>query len=146
MNWECSGQGGGGVDTSETKNDDGSNATAKIVFGSFANWMDCAHDLHKSFVSFNQTYLLYFWHMLEKHDLIKTLMQQLDYAVLAPNGATDVSSIINIKSDNEAFSVTKKEKFSTMETKLQQLSWSIQSDSASIERSELCRLIEALRH
>ncbi len=32
-----------------------------------------------------------------------------------------------------------------METELQQLSWSIQQHSASMERSELSRLIEALK-
>ncbi len=95
MNWEHSGQRDGGVDTSETNNDDWINAKTKIVIGSFTNWIDLALNLRKSFVSYNQTYLLYFWHMLEKHDLMKMSMQQLDYSVLVPNGGTDVPSIIH---------------------------------------------------
>ncbi len=60
MNLERNGQGDGGVDTSQTNNDDGSNATTKTVFGRFVNWTDRAPDLRKSFVLYNQTYLLYF--------------------------------------------------------------------------------------
>ncbi len=145
MNWERSGQGDGGVDIQGATNDEENDAATNTEFGCFANRTDCALDLRKSFVSYNQIYLLYFWHMLDKHDLMKTLMQQLDYSVLAQNGATEVPNVINVKSDDKSFRATKKIKVNTMETDMQQLSQCIQQHGISMERSELRGVIEALK-
>ncbi len=95
------------MDIREINNDDESNATIKTVFGSFTNWTDHALDLRKSFVSYNQTYLLYLWLMLDRHDLMKTLVQQLYDSVLVQNGATGVTNFINVQSNNEMFCATK---------------------------------------
>ncbi len=45
--------------------------------------------------------------MLERHDLMKTSMQQLDYSVLAQSGAAGAPNVINMWSNNEMFHATK---------------------------------------
>ncbi len=89
-------------------NDEENNAATNTEFGCFANRTDRAFDLRKSFVLYNQIYLLYIWHMLDKHDLMKTSMQQSDYSVSAHNGAMEVPNVINVRSDTKSFHATKK--------------------------------------
>ncbi len=96
------------MDIRETNNDDESNATTKPVFGSFTNQIDCTLDLRKSFVIYNQIYMLHFWHALDRDDLMKMSMQHLDYSILAQNGEAGVPNVINVWSDNEMFCATKK--------------------------------------
>lgn len=54
---------------------------------------DCMYALgscHMDFVQRVQSYILYLWHMLDKHDLLNYSMQELDSAIAATNGAEGV--------------------------------------------------------
>ncbi len=85
------------MDGTDINNENGSNATKHTTFGTFANQMDHALNLQKSFVAYNQSYLLYFWHMLDKHNLMRLSMQRLDDSVSAGNKAANILCVINIK-------------------------------------------------
>ncbi len=67
-------------------------------FGSFQNWLDRTLDLWCSFVSYHQSYLLNFWHMLEKFDLIASSMQRLSMKVSARDGLDGVPVVVNATS------------------------------------------------
>jgi hypothetical protein len=95
--WERSGQGKGGIiepdgNEGEEEKEDG---TAPVVeFGSFANQSKVALDSQHSFFPFYQLYLLYLWHMLEKHNLLGSSLSRLNISVAATNGGTEVPSVI----------------------------------------------------
>lgn len=58
-------------------------------------------DLQHSFVSYHQSYLLYFWHMEEKYDLITTSIQRLSMEVSARNGSDGVPVVVNASSPGD---------------------------------------------
>jgi len=51
-------------------------------------------DNKASFVAYRQSYLLYLWHMLEKHDLMVSYMQRLHESVASSNAAEGIPSVI----------------------------------------------------
>ena len=78
-NWKLSGQGDGGlVDNNE--GDEGQRG---------------GMDERKNFVKYQQSYLLYLWHILEKYNLLVSAVQKLSDVVSAGNGADGVPSIIS---------------------------------------------------
>jgi hypothetical protein len=89
QNWGKSGQGDGGKDSEDEESDD------EIVFGSLQNRSSGALDQRYSFVEYSQMYLLYWWHMLDKHDLLGSSLQRLDDSVAASNGGEGVLSVIH---------------------------------------------------
>ncbi len=132
------------MDGTYINNDNRSDATKHTTFGTFANQMDCALDLQKSFVAYSQSFLLYFWHKLDNHNLMKLSMQRLDDSVSKNNGAAGILRIINMQSQNEEHFATKNVKLAPARTELEHPSQSIKQHGRSMERSELHGLIEAL--
>jgi hypothetical protein len=122
-NWEKSGQGDGGVDDDEEDIGDGR-------FGSLQNRDRGALDCRCNFVKYHQSYLLYLWHMLDKHNLLVSSLQRLDTKVAASNGATGVPSIIMQDAVEEKSVASRISKITTAEN-LAHLSDSIKSLSSS---------------
>ena len=111
--WERSGQGEGGiitfdneVDQEETPGEEeehdsfftgieesGDAATAP-QYGILTNRSQIALDSRHCFFAYHQSYLLYMWEMLSRHDLLRSSFQKLDEAVASSNGARGVPSLI----------------------------------------------------
>jgi hypothetical protein len=125
-NWERSGQGDGGIDVDEDDIGDGR-------FGSLGNRDRGALDRRHSFVKYHQSYLLYLWHMLDKHNLLVSSLQRLDVTVSASNGAHGVPSVINHNNDTveDENSVSSKTSKLTVAENFARLSDSIKSLSSS---------------
>ena len=88
--WEKSGQGDGGLEDDANGDDDGDQDRN----GALRNRSSGALGCRSNFIQFNQSYLLYLWHMLDKYDLLKTSLSLLDDSVCAGNGAFGVPSVI----------------------------------------------------
>ncbi len=94
--WETSREYDGGIERSNNNDadsdnahdnaPDGDNGVAVVDYGSFKNRFRGALDMRHSFVQAHQSYILYFWHMLEKHDLMRTSISKFDGSVIAENG------------------------------------------------------------
>lgn len=86
-NWERSGQGDGGNDEREGEN-----------FGSLEGRSGAALHRRASFVEAKNSYLLYYWHMLEKHQLRASTFEKLPEGVGSLDGADSVpmSSVTTI--------------------------------------------------
>jgi hypothetical protein len=95
--WERSGQGKGGIiepDGNEGEEEKEDETATVVEFGSFANWSKVALDSPHSFLPFYQPYLLYCWHMLEKHNLLGSSLNQLNISFAATNEGTEVPLVI----------------------------------------------------
>jgi hypothetical protein len=97
-NWEKSGQGDGGH---SNEDEDEEEKSEDVVFGSLRNRSAGALDQREQFVEYNQSYLLYLWHMLDKHGLFVSSLQMLNCDVAAGNGATGVPSVVLRRTDND---------------------------------------------
>jgi hypothetical protein len=79
--WERSGQDKRGIiepDGNEGEEEKEDGAAPVVKFGSFANRSKVALDSQHSFFPFYQLYLLYLWHMLERHNLLgSSLIEQV---------------------------------------------------------------------
>jgi hypothetical protein len=95
QNWERSGQGVGVKNSVDEESDD------EIVFGSLQNRSSGALDQRYSFVECSQMYLPYWWHMLDKHNLLGLSLQRLDDSVAASNGGEGVLSVIHCTTEIE---------------------------------------------
>jgi len=86
---EQSGQGYGGVEpATPVRTEQDTN------FGSFENRSTAALDLRSSFLRDRPIYIGYMWHLLNKHHLLYSSLQQLADTVAARNGARGVPSVI----------------------------------------------------
>jgi hypothetical protein len=94
--WERSGQGkGGNIEPEDIDEEqDGAAPVAEPQFRLLSNRSETALDSRHSFFHFQQTYLMYFWHMLDKHTLFGTSLLQLDKSGASSNGGTAVPSEI----------------------------------------------------
>jgi hypothetical protein len=102
-NWELSGQGDGAlmaenvVDGSTVDDDEQSGSrgqpspTAKPSFGQLQNRTSAAMDSRANFLRGTATYLLIFWELCDKHQLLASTLQRLDRAAVA--GADEVNSV-----------------------------------------------------
>ena len=90
--WERSGQGDGGKKDEEGSDDNGNNEPDEEV----------ALDDRHSFFQYNQSYLLYLWHMLDKHGLYVSAAQELDDEVAADNGGGGVPSVVTRRTTSTA--------------------------------------------
>ena len=113
-NWERSGQGDGGIlhddEGSEAAEDEASpegNDRGLPAFGSLNNRRRGALDHRCHFVDYNQSYLLYLWHMLDKHSLLQSSIQRLDDSVAASNAASGVPQVIDVDASSMAKSMLK---------------------------------------
>jgi len=156
LNWERSGQGGGVFDTLDRSDEDSGNVTKRTAFGMFANPTDCVLDLRRSVVAHHRSYLLYLWHMLEKHDLMSSSMPQLLNNASSTRGGKEVPRVIDAQLGKGECFVRKRAKHTTAGEELQPLSRSIRQHGTSMERvakieaaqkerSELRALIESLK-
>jgi hypothetical protein len=70
-NWEKSGQGDGGTlqDDTESEQEDGDHEQTTFEFGALSGRRQGALDQRRMFFKQGQSYLLYLWHMLDKHGL-----------------------------------------------------------------------------
>ena len=91
-NWERSGQGDGGAEKEDDSEEEA--GPEQVQFGALRNRERGALDRRASFVPCSASYLLYLWHMLDKHDLLRSSMQRLDEGVAAGNGGSGVPSVI----------------------------------------------------
>ena len=91
--WKRSGQGDGGVDV--TENDKGGEGGSIHEFCSLKNCSHHALDQWRSCVLTHQSYMLYLWHILDKHRLIRSSMQKLKKQIASRNGGYDVHSVVN---------------------------------------------------
>jgi hypothetical protein len=84
----------GGHENEDDDAEEKTDGTEGTVYGSFRNRSAGALDLRSKFIDFNQSYLLYLWHMLEKHGLLGSSLQRLNDTVAAGNGGEGVPSIV----------------------------------------------------
>lgn len=116
--WERSGQGEGGhVDSTSTSTessgdevmadeqdqdsfftgvDDETGAETKVThyYGTLNDRSKVALDSRHCFFPYHQSYLLYLWEMLSKHDLLRSSLQKLDDIVASSDGAKGVPSVV----------------------------------------------------
>lgn len=92
--WERSGQGDGGYDDtlddedgSENHDDYGVNNEQDKRFGELKHRSRRALDSRSSFLQNRPSYLLYFWEMIDKHDLLKTTVNRLNEDTCALDGS-----------------------------------------------------------
>lgn len=107
-NWEKSGQGDGGILGEEPEEEDEDNEGAVLhrhEFGALDGRPQGALDQRHLFFKQGQSYLLYLWHMLDKHGLRGTAFQMLDDSVSAANGGAGVPSIIGFSRGGESNSI-----------------------------------------
>ncbi len=88
QNWECSGQGDGGIDVENDGDEDGD-------FGQLSNRSRGALCTRSGYLGTNQPYLLYLWEMLNKHQLLCTAFTELDKKMSSKNGGDGVPSVVN---------------------------------------------------
>jgi hypothetical protein len=84
------GQGDGGIDVI--------NNVDELVDHEFGQLTNCCHGaLHTraAFLGTNQPYLLYFWEMLNKYQLLSTSFSELSSKISLKNGGKGVPSVIN---------------------------------------------------
>jgi hypothetical protein len=89
--WTLSGQGDGGVDVNNGDVDH----KDQHEFGSFANRPCGALDSRAAFLGNSQPYLLYFWEILDKYQLLSTAFSELNQKMSAKNGGEGVPMAIN---------------------------------------------------
>ena len=108
--WERSGQGEGGNIEEEEGDDeeqDSSSSNSQAKFGSLNNRSKIALDSRESFFNSHQSYLLYLWYMLDKHNLLSNSLNRLETTVSATNGGVGVPSVIGARArlemDNDSW-------------------------------------------
>ena len=120
-NWERSGQGDGGYTGCEEDDEVGEGVHSHGAL-----------DQRKNFVIGTNTYHLYLWEMLEKHDLFGSSIQCLNASVSSGNGNAGVPSLILGKhkygDDDDSISSSRK---SARKSEMETLSASINKHSKS---------------
>jgi ElaB/YqjD/DUF883 family membrane-anchored ribosome-binding protein len=108
--WERSGQGeGGNIEEEEEEEEEGddeeqdspSSKNSPAKFGSLNRRSKIALDSRESFFNSHQSYLLYLWHMLDKHNLLSTSLNRLETTVSATDGGVGVPSVIGARAPLE---------------------------------------------
>lgn len=130
-NWERSGQGDGGIE--EGDDEEEARELGHPEYGSLENRTRGALDQRHSFVGYNQSYLLYLWHMLDKHSLLGSSLQRLNDNVSAANGGEGVPSVFDVDDNTDGASLNSKSD-STSKNELANLSQWIKELGESNER------------
>ena len=89
-NWERSGQGDGGIDVINDGDE-----LVDHEFGQLTNRSRGALHTRAAFLGTNQPYLLYFWEMLNKYQLLSTSFSELSSKMSSKNGGNGVPFAIN---------------------------------------------------
>ena len=92
--WEQSGQGDGGGHDDDDEAEEDEERTDRPSFGSFSNRPQGALDQRHAFFEHEQQYLLYWWHMLEVHDLLSCSLSRIAVGVASENGGDAVPSVV----------------------------------------------------
>ena len=98
-NWEQSRQGNGGIRPDDNPSDN-VELSDRAQYGSLRNQDSEALDCLSCFLDCSASYILYFWHVLDKHDLLQSSLHQLDEEGSAGNGGKGVPSVIMQCSEN----------------------------------------------
>lgn len=97
-NWELSGMGDGaydrGDDDDDAEEDEGGYREGHEKFGSMNGRNHTRLSNCHSFFDYNQSYVLYAWHMLEKHGLLRSSFQMLNGKQSSGDGAGGVPPCI----------------------------------------------------
>ena len=106
-NWERSGQGDGGIDV--VNDGDELFDQEESQFGQLTDCSCGALNTRAAFLGTTQPYLLYFWQMLDKYQLLSTSFSELSSKISSKNGGEGVPLAINSydqvdSSDNIDFS------------------------------------------
>ena len=99
--WEQSGQGDGGklLDEDDHENNDREDDLSGAgLFERNHGMLSC----RSAFVSANQTYLLYYWELMNKHDLLRSSFQKLNDDTASTDGGMSVPSIGSTAHDRES--------------------------------------------
>ena len=89
QNWERSGQGEGGHhDPNEFSDETENQDSGSPAFGTLGNRSESALQNRASFLCGKPSYLLYYWEMADRHQLLQSAMQRLDDSVSAPDAAS----------------------------------------------------------
>ena len=96
QNWERSGQGEGGTDETEDGDDvDGAVAESGDAIGGLQGRPARALDSRAAFLYGKPSYLLYFWEIADRHQLLQSSLQRLNESVGASDAST-APSVINV--------------------------------------------------
>ncbi len=100
-NWERSGQGDGGIDV--VHDGDELFDQEESQFGQLKDHSCGALNTRAAFLGTNQPYLLYFWQMLDKYQLLTTSFSELSSKISSKNGGEGVPSAINSYDQDDSF-------------------------------------------
>ena len=97
QNWKRSGQGEGGTDETEDLDDvlDGAVAESGDAIGGLQGRPARALDSRAAFLYGKPSYLLYFWEIADRHQLLQSSLQRLSESVGASDAST-APSVINV--------------------------------------------------
>ena len=97
QNWDRSGQGEGGTDETEDLDDvlDGAVAESGDAIGGLQGRPARALDSRAAFLYGKPSYLLYFWEIADRHQLLQSSLQRLSDSVGASDAST-APSVINV--------------------------------------------------
>ena len=118
-NWERSGQGDGGIDVVNDGDELFDHKESQ-----FRQLKDCSRgalNTRTAFIGTNQPYLLYFWQMLDKYQLLSASFSELNSKISSKNGGEGVPLAINsydqFDSFDDASSMASSSKKSTQSSK-----------------------------
>ena len=97
QNWERSGQGEGGRHAGDDEElEDPEDYiifdTSSIRFGSLTTRSECALQNRAAFLNGKPSYLLYFWELADRHQLLQSSLQRLDHNVCASDASSAPSA------------------------------------------------------
>ena len=100
-NWERSGQGDGGIDV--VNDGDELFDHEESQFRQLKDHSRGALNTRTAFIGTNQPYLLYFWQMLDKYQLLSASFSELSSKISSKNGGEGVPSAINSYNQVDSF-------------------------------------------
>jgi hypothetical protein len=99
--WERSGQGDGGEQSYDEEEEEEIRAPTSEGYGSLRDRNQGALDKVHAFFEYNQSYLIYLWHMIDTHGLLGSSLQRLCDDIGATNGSSGVPSVFEVDVDGE---------------------------------------------
>ena len=103
----------------------------------FGQLKDCSRgalNTRAAFLGTNQPYLLYFWQMLDKYQLLTTSFNELSSKISSKNGGEGVPMVINSSNQFDSF-----EDASSMESSSKKSTTKDSSSSVKISKCSHCK-------
>lgn len=102
--WERSGQGDGGriTEDGEEEEDDEVRKPNHPGFGNLRDRNEGVLSCRSAFAPNNQSYLLYYWEIIDKHDLLQNSFQRLNDENAAVDGGQSVPLVMNTSNEKES--------------------------------------------